>query len=82
VIVWAGNIGPATEAAKLVFQKKDFVSNRDLANIRDQIGDAEYYKIMFDVLDIKESKPDGRHIPGRVSCRTGSTFPLKPAAAC
>lgn len=70
--LWTGNIGPATEATRLLFETEEYVSNSELQEILNEVAGAAYYQILFDVQAIRDDKDLGRHVPGEIQYRPGS----------
>ena len=61
--IWAGNTGPATEAASLLFDSDSFLSLSVLEEMREFASVNPYFQALFVVEDITLVKEDGRHKP-------------------
>jgi len=63
--VWAGNIGPATEALTLIFDDDQFIGTSQLEEIYDFASKNRFFQALF-VVDDVERIAHRRHKPGAV----------------
>lgn len=75
-VIWAGNIGPATEAMHLVFDSGKFVTIGDLEELAHQASETPYYQIKFFVDEIHLNRKQGRHIARSLYLPRGGFVPV------
>jgi hypothetical protein len=79
-VIWAGNIGPATESVRLLFETRQYMSDQDIQNIADFANEHVYFQALFRVEDIQLSPAAGRHIATMISLEPDGLQPVRPVS--
>lgn len=79
-VIWAGNIGPATESVRLLIENSRYISDNDIRNIADFANQHVYFQALFRVEDIQFSPAAGRHIATVLRLEPGGLQPVHPVS--